>query len=96
MKPGYLTTEFWLTILAQVLPFLVMFKIVPAEDSTNIQAMVSTLIMGIGSLVVSVTAIVTYIKGRVATKAEAEKTKCEILRTEQKRIELEIAKVPIE
>lgn len=92
MKPGYQTTEFWLAVLAQVLPFLVMFKVIPTEDSTNIQAMVSTIIMGLGSMIIGVTAIVTYISGRVATKNEAIKQEtirmCEVQKTERVRIEV--------
>lgn len=46
MKPGWKTTEFWMTAVAQLLPFLVLLGVVPAADVQSLTASIASVVSG--------------------------------------------------
>ena len=62
MKPGYLTTEFWLTVANTVLMALIAFGAVGQDQANEISGLVAPLIG-------AVLPIVVYIWGRSKVKA---------------------------
>lgn len=68
MKPGYKTTEFWLSLLGVALAGLVLYGVVSQNEADTILATVRDLLFGGGALT-AVTAIVRfYIDQRGALK----------------------------
>lgn len=71
MKPGYQTTEFWLSIASTVVGLVaVVIGLSPADTATVSQA-VSTAIVAVGSLVTSALTVYSYIRARTDLKVEA-------------------------
>ena len=64
MKSGYLTTEFWITLVAQILPFLVLFKLVPATDAQSLQDTVGQAITAVGAFAAAGAVLWKYIQSR--------------------------------
>lgn len=64
MKPGFKTSEFWLTTVTSVLSILVLAGVVGPDDSSRLVALVKDLIAGVVALI----GIVAYIAGRVKLK----------------------------
>lgn len=69
MKPGYKTTEFWMTLGTQVLTIAVILGVVPSDDID----MLGKAIAGVISGVVSLITLVTYVRGRVELKQQAQR-----------------------
>ncbi len=61
VKPGYMTSEFWLTAAATVLTLLVASGVIPT--GSPVQGYVTEILFGLGAL--------GYHAGRVITKASA-------------------------
>jgi hypothetical protein len=72
VKPGYLTTEFGLTVLAQLLGLAVIFGVITADEATNVTVATAQLIAAATVFVSTVYPIIVYIKGRIAVKKAAE------------------------
>lgn len=70
-KPGYMTTEFWLTAVHQVISVALLLHFVPAADATAIDASLSQLIPAIFIVLAQGYGLVTYVKGRAAGKVVA-------------------------
>ncbi len=68
MKPGYMTTEFWLTLLAQVVPILVLTGVVSSADAQGVTDSTTHAVEGIGSTAVAVAALWKYIQSRADLK----------------------------
>lgn len=64
-KPGVKTTEFWVTILIQILSLLVVFGVITPEEQGNISTGVQQLVAGIVQLV----SAVAYIWSRTKAKS---------------------------
>lgn len=64
IKPGWQTTEFWLTILNTVLMALVSFNVLQQDAADNVAALA-------GSIIAAVLPIVVYIVGRSLVKRSA-------------------------
>ncbi len=74
VKPGYKTTEFWLSLLGVAFAGLVLYGVVTQQDADTIISIVRDLLFGGGALT-AITAIVRfYIDQRGALKI-AEKDK---------------------
>jgi len=69
MKPGYLTTEFWLTLLAQVLPVLALTGVLTAGEVDTLYAAVVEAAKVVAALVVALVPLWRYIDGRAKIKA---------------------------
>ncbi len=72
MRPGFLSTEFYVTVISQVLAFLVLAGFIAPADKDTLQGAIVNGVTAIVTLIASVTALVAYIKGRMALKAQAE------------------------
>ena len=72
MKPGYKTTEFWLAVLAQLVPLLVLVGVLAADEA---QALIDTgerAVAAVAALLAAAWPIVKYIEGRAKVKAGKE------------------------
>lgn len=72
MKPGYKTTEFWLTVFAQVSGLVVLFGVLDSKQADTLVEAVTRLIEAVAGLLVAVAPLVTYIKERSNLKAWSE------------------------
>ena len=74
VKPGYLTTEFWVSVFSALMGFLVLSGVVPGLDHASGDALVDA-VAAIVEAVVSIVAIVGpllgYIRSRTDVKAAA-------------------------
>lgn len=68
MKPGYQTTEFWSSLIAQGLSLAVILGFVSAGDSVMLQDSLSKALAAIATLVVNAFVVVHYIRARVEAK----------------------------
>jgi hypothetical protein len=68
MKPGFKTTEFWLSILAQVLGFAVLLGFVTANDSRTLEESLGKAVAAIFTVLSSAKVVIDYIKSRTALK----------------------------
>ncbi len=68
MKPGYQTTEFWTTIIAQVLTLFTVAGILTPNDSKTLEEAATKAIVALGTLIASGVVVVQYVKSRFALK----------------------------
>lgn len=68
MKPGYKTTEFWLTLLAQVLPVLVITGLLTGEEVETLNQAIVEVSKSIGALLVALVPLWKYIESRTRVK----------------------------
>ncbi len=73
MSPGYLTTEFWITLAGQAIALLVVFGVVPTTDAAWITKEVAALILSAGSIVAYITSR-TVVKAAVVVKTVESRT----------------------
>ena len=73
MKPGYQTTEFWLTLVSQVVPVLVLTGVLDPEDATGVQDGAANAIVTGAAFLQAVATAVMYIYNRARIKAAALK-----------------------
>lgn len=76
VKPGYATTEFWLSVVTAVIGFLVLSGAIPGLDQSAGDAAssaIAQIVEGVVALVSIVTAVISYNQGRAKVKAEASK-----------------------
>ena len=81
-KPGFKTTEFWLTVLAYVLPIAVMAGLLTAEEAQNLLESLNTFLVALAGLLVAlgpVASTVMYIYSRTKVKEQDTKLKTAIL-----------------
>jgi hypothetical protein len=67
-KPGFLTTEFALTVAHQLLMAGFFFKLLPAKDAQAAQTTVDMLVPALGIAVSSAATVVAYVYSRVHVK----------------------------
>ena len=67
-KSGLLTTEFWLTLVAQVLPVLVTTGAIAPGDVATLEGALTRAITSAAALLGAGWVLVRYIQGRVALK----------------------------
>ena len=68
MKSGWQTSEFWLTLTANVLAFAVAFGIVPLADQSTVSGAVTQIVTGVFALLAGGAALWKYIDSRRALK----------------------------
>jgi hypothetical protein len=68
VKPGYRTTEFWVTLIGQAVALGVVFGIVQPQDQGTIADAASKAVQGVFALIVSGATILSYISARVRLK----------------------------
>lgn len=77
LKPGYLTSEFWISFIASIIAVLAAGGIIGQTDAANLISQTTIIITAIQSIVAGVIAmvvIVTYIKSRLELKKTAMMT----------------------
>lgn len=67
-KNGLLTTEFWTTLMAQVMPVLVTTGVIGAGDVSTLEGAITRGITAVGAFVASAWVIVRYIQSRTDVK----------------------------
>lgn len=77
MNKGYKTTEFWLAVSTAIIFVLVFLKVVPQEQSDTMISLLSDTLEKLSALILAISTIVTYVKGRNELKKEVLKTKPE-------------------
>ena len=77
MNKGYKTTEFWLAISTAIIFVLVFLKIVPQEQSDSLVPLLSDALEKLSALILAISTIATYVKGRTELKKEVLKNKPE-------------------
>lgn len=70
IKPGYKTTEFWISLAANVVALLVIMGIVTPESQADLVEATSRIVEGVFAVITSVTAIIAYIRSRTKVKNE--------------------------
>ena len=71
MKSGWQTSEFWLTLTANVLAFAVAFGIVPLADQATVSGAVTQIVTGVFALLAGGAALWKYIDSRKTLKLQA-------------------------
>lgn len=69
MKPGIKTTEFWLTLGAQIIPILVLLGVFTSEEGLAAQEAWVKLIETVFAAIASVVPIAMYIYSRTKIKS---------------------------
>lgn len=69
MKPGYQTSEFWLTLAAQIIPLLVLLGVLTPEQAPGVSDALSNVIKDVFALLASVAPVAVYIWGRAKVKS---------------------------
>lgn len=69
VKPGIKTTEFWMAILAQVVPLLVLFGWMTPDEGEVIVLSLSNAIVAAVAVIAALAPLVQYINGRAKVKA---------------------------
>lgn len=77
MNKGYKTTEFWIAVSTAIIFVLVFLKIVPQEQSDSLVPLLSDALEKLSALILAISTIVTYVKGRTELKKEVLKNKPE-------------------
>lgn len=68
MKPGYLTTEFWISVSAQLLGVLVLIGVLSPTDQASMGDSIAKSVEAIGVIIANTVVIVHYIKSRTEVK----------------------------
>ena len=68
-KPGWQTSEFWLTLAAQVIPVLVLLGVLTPDQSSGVNDAVANVIKDAFALLASVIPVAVYVWGRAKVKS---------------------------
>lgn len=66
LKPGWQTSELWLTVVASVVSLLGTTGVIGSDQLPTLQALAKDLVLGVVALV----SIVAYVAGRMKLKSE--------------------------
>lgn len=70
-KPGWKTTEFYMTIAPLILAALVALNVITTEEAQTWEAMIFEIVLAAGSLATYIVALVKYIRSRTEIKSYA-------------------------
>jgi hypothetical protein len=68
LKPGYKTTEFWISLTSQLLAVAVAFGCISAADATTIGGAVTQVVTGLAAIVGAITSATWYTSARTELK----------------------------
>jgi hypothetical protein len=71
MKPGYQTSEFWLTLASQMIGLAALFHFTSAEDSKTLGAALSQGITAVFAFLASARTLIGYVNSRTNLKLGA-------------------------
>jgi hypothetical protein len=72
MKPGYQTSEFWLTLLSQALALLVLTGGVSAGDKDKLETALANAVTAVCTLVASASVVWQYVQSRTSLKRQQQ------------------------
>lgn len=67
-KPGWKSSEFWLALVFQILPVLVIIGIVTTEEADTLAQAITQAVAAVGALVAAMLPIIRYIDSRKEVK----------------------------
>ncbi len=70
-KAGIFTSEFYVTLITNVLMMLVLSGVVSPGDESTLSGALTNAVTAVFSIIASISVIVTYIRSRTAVKAAA-------------------------
>jgi len=70
MKPGWQTSEFWITIGSQLLAFLALVGLVPASDRATLESALASAVTAIFTVISSAAVVFRYIRSRSELKGK--------------------------
>ena len=68
-RSGIFTTEFWTTLVAQVLPVLVTTGVIGPGDVSTLEGATTKVVTSVGAMLAGAWVIVRYIQSRTELKA---------------------------
>jgi hypothetical protein len=68
VKPGWKTTEFWLTVAFQMLPLMVIFGALSQDEVESLSVAITEAVKAITALIIAAAPLWKYIEGRTALK----------------------------
>lgn len=68
IKPGWKTTEFWITLSGQAVAVLVVLGVIKPTESATIGDSISKAVESVFALLISGATILSYVSGRVRLK----------------------------
>jgi hypothetical protein len=71
-KPGWKTTEFYVSLIAQILALLVAFGFLSASEARTLETALAQCVTAVFLFIGNAWVVVSYIRGRVALKGEAK------------------------
>lgn len=71
MKPGWKTSEFWITLVTKLLAFMAVIGAIKTADEQNLAQTATSAIMGVFAILAAAKVIAEYIKGRSSVKSAA-------------------------
>lgn len=71
LRPGWQTTEAWLTLLGVVMSALVAFHVTSSADAASLTDSISKIITSLFAIIASASMVIHYVEGRVALKHQA-------------------------
>lgn len=69
-KPGWQTSEWWVTIVTQFLSFMVLLGVITMQDLNTLQGAVGAMVTAVFTVVSSAVVIWKYIQSRMEIKTE--------------------------
>ena len=72
MKPGYKTSEFYVTIFTALGSIAVAFGVLSQAEASELAAAVGQVAAAVIALIGAVLPVVAYVKGRASVKSSAE------------------------
>ncbi len=71
MKPGYRTTEFWVTLTGQVIALLVLFKCVSPAEGQTLGTALTNAVAAVATILASAKVVIGYVESRTDLKRTA-------------------------
>jgi len=72
MKPGYLTTEFWVTLVTQFVSVLTVLGVVTAQNAGQLTDSATGIVTATFTLLTNAAAVIHYIRSRTALKLKGQ------------------------
>lgn len=83
MKPGWLTTEFWMTIVVTIVGLLAALGIVGPADRPGVEGALQQMVQAIAGFIAAAVALWRYVKGRVDVKNEEIRAQAQVMTQSQ-------------
>jgi hypothetical protein len=70
MKPGFLTSEFWISVATQILAFLVITHVITPQDQEALAAALTKAIAAVFTIFAAARVVIQYVESRTALKRQ--------------------------